>query len=98
MKYHKINPKGKITHVLMAVNGIIALLLSGSSLHAVAQGSHPTGAQPALRGLEAQCLNADPARNAYDEQTGRVRFVGTESGQPIQEPAARRLINILDRI
>ena len=63
-----------------------------------ARNSPQAKVKPGVRGLEAQCLNADPARNAYDEQTGRVRFVGTESGQPIQEPAARRLIDKLDRI
>lgn len=88
MKYQKVHPRHKRIYGLLAVIGITALLLSGHAMRVAARNSPQAKVNPGVPGLEAQCLNVDPARNAYNEQTGRVRFVGTEPGQPIKQPAA----------
>jgi len=87
MKHRKINKTSIIIKVLIAVMSIAALLFSGSGLQVAARGSSQGGIQPVSRGLETQCLNMDQTRNVYNLQTGMLRFVGTEPGQPIQQPA-----------
>lgn len=86
MKHHKFNQVSKITKVLIAVMGISALLLSGNNYQTAARGSSLGELKPVSRGFETQCLNMDQTRNVYNLQTGVIRFVGTEPGQPIQQP------------
>jgi Zn-dependent metalloprotease len=37
--------------------------------------------------LQSQCLNAGRARSSSHSQSGKVRFLGTDPGQPIPQPA-----------
>ncbi len=76
----------QIARGLVVAIGVAALLGLGSGHPQAAENPSPPAASTSFEILQSQCLNAGQARSSSFARSGKVRFLGTDPGQPIPQP------------
>ncbi len=77
----------QIARALVVTIGVVALVGLGSGNPQAAENPGQPAASVSSELLQSQCLNAGKARSSSRAQSGNVRFLGTDPGQPIPQPA-----------